>query len=281
MATNPQTPPVASSNNELPPVDPAVSRLNADLARKDQEIRALRDRLTVQSTYQPPQPAQSAAPVAPVGAPPAAQLKELNTEFLRNPVQSAATIAQAVANQYVQALSDPTKQASYDTQVEMARQLARSRAPETFDRYAGEVDGKMMTVDAQWRTNSTMWQRAFDQVKGEHFDDEVRRLKDEKSAAPAVHVSRDGGPASPSPRPGPAPKAAELSAEEREVAKGFGISAEAYAEARDRIDRADPKGRPDRPSAFDGFITFSSEEKRRLAREQRKRQAAAGTSGSK
>lgn len=278
MVTNPQpTPPAAlSAGDQLPPVDPAVSRMNADLARKDQEIRALRDRLTVQSTYQPPAPAP--APVAPIGAPPAAQMKDLNTEFLKNPVQSAATIAQAVANQYVQAMSDPTKQASYDTQVEMARQLARGRNPETFDRYVGEIDGKMMTVDPQWRTNSTMWQRAFDQVKGEHFDDEVRRLKDEKNQAPAVHVSRDGGPASPSPRPGPAPKAAELSAEEREVAKGFGITAEAYAEARDRIDRADPKGRPDRPSAFDGFITFSSEEKRRAAREQRKRQAAAGTS---
>lgn len=270
MATNPQPPP-ASGGDQLPPVDPAVSRLNADLARRDQEIRALRDRLTVQSSYQPP-----SLPPAPASAASAPQvnLKELNTEFLKNPVQSAATIAQAVAQQVTANLADPRNQANYDTQVETAKQLTRYKNVETFDRYAGEIEAKMSTVDPQWRTNNTMWQRAFDQVKGEHFDEEVTRLQSEATRAPAVHISKDGGPASPSLRPAPASPKAALSPEEREVARGFGISDDAYAEARDRLDRADPKGRPDRPSAFDEFITFSSEEKRRKAREQRKRAAS-------
>lgn len=275
MATQPQTPPPQSNNEpgtHLPPAtppatDPERERLAGDLARS----RAENARLTALIRS-----GQAAPPtVVQQGAPPAApqpDLKDLNRRFLQDPMQTATAVAQSVVQQTVPQQISAAVAPHMEALVTVAKDAARREDPETWDRFAAEVELEVtQNTPQQYWTNPNIWKHGFNVVKGKHYN-ELKNVP--PAAAPAVHISSSGGPGAPSTRTAPAtPGHAALSADEKEVARGFGLTDDQYASAKAKLENMDPRGRVNKPSPFDGLITFSSKQKRKEQRdEQRRRQ---------
>jgi hypothetical protein len=195
--------------------------------------------------------------------------KDLEKEFIKNPLDMSAAIAQRTVNHALQQFQAGMGH-SFDTQVEMARKLARgddADRQKLFDTYAGEIEASVAQVDVPMRANTTVWRNAADLVFGRHLND-LKPKADDPNRAPAVHVSTGGGPAAPSAAQ-PAPKASDdkLTPEEQKFARKFRISDAEYLQGKkDNLNQTDPILNPNGPSSWDRFVTFDSREKRKEAR---------------
>lgn len=239
-------PPVAQAAVGAPP-DPRVAQMESDLAETQRVVRALQ-----QGAGQPPQTRQASPDES-----------ELNRQFYRAPVASTAAIAQ-------QAVQDALRQhgAGYmDTIIESAKQQVRGADPDIFDKYEAEIRARVAQTDAQFHANTNVWKSAFDMVKGAHMREIVEAARPATPAAPSVHISREAGPGTPSGRQPTDPSAAsKLSPEELSMAKGLGVSPDAYAAGKEHYDKQTSRG----PSSWDTKITFDSETRRREARDKRR-----------
>lgn len=242
---------------ELPPVaaktpDPETERLKGQLAQSNQQLRDMQQALL--RTQQPQQ--QPNGRVAPPDA----------KEFFKQPWENTAEVAHNVATAVTrQAMSELG--GAFGTLVEVARNNVRAEDPEIFDKYELEIKAKVAATPQQFHSQSGTWRIAFNAVKGEHMRELISAARPDP-VAPAVHVSREGGPASPSPRSPNPPKEEKLSDDERKWARNLGLSEAQYRSGKDHYNNQSDKG----PSSWDSQITFSSRDKRRAAREQRSKQ---------
>jgi hypothetical protein len=250
----PVTPPPAA---KPPEPDPEVVRLRAEVATHRQSLDQLRARISA-----PPQPAvQTQAP----------SQKEMNAEFYKDPINSTAAIAARVASDLLR----NNGQGDRDTLVQMARTQVRAKDPEIFDKYALEIENAVSQAGPQFQTSIHTWEAGFNVIKGQHIDD-ILALKGQQRAGqgnqtPAVHISSQGGPESPSPRAASALEGDKLTREESNVAKKLGLTDDEYKAGKKAYEGqndiiSDPVGK----SSWDQYITFSSSDKRKAERQARK-----------
>lgn len=246
-----------------PAVDPAVARLTASLEQTRGQVEQLRRQVLA-----PAQP----APVP--GAPPTRQ--EMERQFMQAPVDMTAAIAQRTVQEAMQRFGAN----GFDTQVEMAMNLARGTNPDDqtlWDRYLPEIQGAVAQVDPQLRINSTVWRNAFQMVKGAHVDDIIASRQaaqtPQGNQSPAVHVRTGNQSGVPSKAPA-APTAEKLTDDEARFAKKFRIEPEEYlAGKKANLAQSDFIMDPLGKSSWDDHITFSSRDARRKAKEEKKRAA--------
>lgn len=234
---------------QLPPVDPRIAQMQADL----QEQRRLTQQLQQNMPKQPT---------------PQNNLDDLNRQFFKDPVTSAVAIARQAAAELQQSQGAN----AHETLVGVAQDQARKTNPELWDKYHTEIVEKVKAqVDSQFHTNSTVWSSALDMAIGRHINDIRDAVRAEKPQAPAIKIS-EGGPAIGGGRPAAAPTGAaeKLTAEERQMAKDLDISPESYAAGKDAYDNQSAKGK----SSWDDYVTFSSKDSRRKARAAKRAVAA-------
>jgi len=234
--------------------------------QKDPQLEAMRAELArLTGTVQRLQPAASSLSTA--GQP--LDKKELTKKFYDDPLTSTAAIADAVVRNAAMA----NGAATYDTNVENARRLAREGNEALWDEYANEINGMVMyyTDPANGgnplaRQNVHIWRNAFAQVKGQNIDailSKKGQSRGDGNQSAAVHISDDGGPAGAS-RGAPTSGSAKLSADELQVARGLGLSPEQYQVGKIRYENQNHK--PKEKSSWDEVITFDTQAKRRAAR---------------
>lgn len=240
---------VVPPNQQLPPVppqpDPRVTKLEQDLAEQR--------RMTQQLQQQMPKPTP----------PQRTNMEELNAQFYKEPTTTAYAIAQQAAREVIQQHG----QNGQETLVQVAKQQARGREPELWDKHEPEINEIVRTtVDPQFHSNVSVWNFALDKVIGSHISDIRQALRDTQPGSPAIKVS-DGGPAAPGgvaaqplKNQGPA-----LSDDEKEMAKMLDISPEQYSRGKVDYEGQNKKG----PSSWDDHVTFSSKDTRRKARAER------------
>jgi hypothetical protein len=258
-----------AASSELPPAtpqrqaeDPELVRLRGEVAKQKQDFEALKQRVSA-----PPAPA----------AQPSGQLSpaEMAREFYKDPIGSAAAIAQRVVNDQLQQQGHQ----GYDTLVQVAKDKARSRDPKLFDKYYLEVEAAVSSTPKQFHQNVTVWENAFNMVRGNHIDEilsERAAAQPPANQAPAVHIREGGGPASPSVRPGQAAEEETLSVDEKRVARKLDLSDEQYLAGKKHLEgQNDPVRDPVGKSSWDAQITFSSKDRRaRLRREAQQQRKA-------
>jgi len=250
-AVTPTTTPPAESSVSIPPVDPQITALQAEVAKSRRDMDELKKRLT-------PAPPQPPLQMPPPNAQPPMDATQLKAEFFRNPLELSTAIAQRAAAEQ--------NQVNYDTLREVARKAARDQDPEVFDRFETEINLLLAnTVQPQFHTNVNVWKNAFNQVRGQHIPEILEMKKqtppNESPRGPAVHVSHEGGPAAPN-RAAPAPAQEGLNADEKAMAKRLGITEEQYLQGKKDYDNQSEKG----PSSWDKYFTFSSKDRRRQER---------------
>jgi hypothetical protein len=247
-----QLPPVPV-NNQLPqqqqaaPPDPRTIRLEQELA----EQRRLTNNLANVLNRNQPQNNQPSR-------------EDMNRQFFQDPITST----QAIAQQAVREVTQQFGESHMDTLIALARDRVRAQDPELFDRYLPEIEGRVALAGPQFRTNINVWESAFNMVKGAHLNELRDQVRQQQPQAPAIHVSREGGPAQPNVPQGPAPREVALSDEEKKMAKKLGITEDMYRTGKQQNDnQTDLEFAPLGPSSWDKVITFDSKEKRRSERE--------------
>lgn len=242
------------NEQQLPPVDPKLTKLEQDLAEQKRVTQSLQASLNRQQTP-PPQPGT-------------VSIEDLNKQFFKDPVTTAVAIAQQAAAEAVARSGE----VNFDTLVGVARDKARAKNPELFDKYADEIAQTVnTTVDRQFHTNSTVWENAAHIAYGKHMN-EIRDLaRQTQPQASAIRVS-EGGPVAPGGHQPEAPKgaASKLSDEELTMAKRLNVDPELYAKGKADYDNQPDKGK----SSWDTVVTFDSRDKRRIERAKRRAAAA-------
>lgn len=242
-------------NAELPPVDPRMQRLEADLA----EQRRMTQQLQQNQQRQTPQSNQP-------------DMQALNNQFYKEPVTTAAAIAQQAANEAIMR-ERQNNTAGQETLIQLAQDQSRAKDPELWDKYKDEIVAIVnSTVDPQYRVGKSVWDFARDKAFGAHMT-EIREaaIQANPNRAPNIRVS-EGGPAQPNGHQPQAGKGAadKLSDDEKSMAGNLGISHEAYAKGKEYIEGQASKG----PSSWDKAVTFNSRERRRADRAKRTAAAA-------
>lgn len=246
----------------IPPVpDPELARMRVELDKKTRDIESLKKLVMVQPQQQQQQYQQQPQP--------AANMDELNKQFYKEPVKMAADIATAVAQRAVQEMGQNVANASYDTLKQSAKQLARNQCknPALFDKYAGEIEAKVMQTHAQYHTSATVWSTAYSNVMGEHMDDIVTEAKQAvgNGGSPAVHISNQGGPQN-SRAAQPQAVAEKLTDDERHVAKKLGLTDAEYSKGKKAYatqEKLASKG----SSSWDPYITVDTKKLRKSQKE--------------
>lgn len=260
MSTTPTPAPAAAAEPTLAPPQRSadeIAALQREVQRRGQQVEELQRRVMA-----PPQPAAQNQPMD------AAQMK---AEFFKQPVEATVAIAQRAAWEAAQR-AQQANQPAQATLVHIAREEARRGNEDIWNKWGMEIEQMVVAnVDPQYHTNINVWKNALNQVKGTHIDEilEMRRQQAPPTsgvAAPAVHISREGGIASPSSARPPAPPSEKLSDAEKRIAAKLGVSEEAYLKGKKFIENQSEKG----PSSWDEYITTNSREARRKARDARK-----------
>jgi len=252
--------PPASARSAPPAEDPEVVRLRSEVARNRQDLDALRSRVTA-----PPAPAASNGQ----GMSPA----EMAREFYKDPVAHSAAIAERVVTERLKTEGEPTRQ----TMIQMAKSQARAKDEKFFDKFYLEIEAAVNSVAPQFHGNITVWENALKLVKGNHIDEIIAEKIAAGQAAPpapqgngqsaALHIREGGGPSEPSPRSAAAPGSAELSSDEKHVAKKLGLTEDQYKAGKAHLEgQNDPVRDPVGKSSWDAHITFDSRERRRRLR---------------
>lgn len=246
-----------------PQPDEATRRMQAQLEATRQQVATLQRQVMAQ-------------PAPPQGG--GYDKKALEREFIQNPLDMSAAIAQRTVQEAMQQFGAQ----GYDTQVEMARSLARNSDQAFFDRYQAEIEGTVAQVAPNLRINSTVWKNALQMVKGQHADEMIAAARATPSGdgaeggnrSPAVHVKAGSGPAAPS-KAAPQAAATKLSEEEAKFAKRFKMDHAQYLKGKEEnLAQSDFIMDPLGKSSWDKYVTFDSRDKRRSDRE--KRLAATG-----
>lgn len=259
MAAAPVTP---KPEEQLPPAaapakpDPAVQRLEAELAQQRKTTQQIMERLGAQT---PP----------PHTAPPPADKKELEKEFYKDPLARTADIARTVSEAVMQR-SIQEMGPQFETLKQLARDKARANDPELFDKYVMEIEAQVASCAPNLQTNIHVWTSAFNVIKGQHMSEILDAERQKKPSGPAIRVSTDGGPSAPS-KGAPAPSAAKLTEDEKMVARNLGLSEEQYQAGKDHLAKQSERG----PSSWDPYITFDSRQKRKEQREQQRQRKPA------
>lgn len=198
--------------------------------------------------------AQPVQPARPAGAGPTKE--ELEKSFWANPLDMTAAIAQRAAQEAAgqafqagQAAMAP----SIDTLIQAARDKARERDSEIFDRFGAEIDAKVAMVQPQFRTNVNVWINAYNNTVGENIE-EVLKMRSARTAGGESISIKGGGPAPPSPKPAPVPKSPALSDDEKRIAKKLGLTDDEYRRGKDRYENQE--------TSWDQVITFDSSRRR-------------------
>lgn len=254
MATAGTPPPQEEGVGALPPAPQQkddTAALRAEIERRGREVEELKRRVMA-----PPAPAASGQPL---------DATQLKTEFFKNPLEMSAAIAQRAVME-AQARQGA---ANYDTLLAIAKSEARKGSEDVWDKFSNEIEMMVKaSVDPQFHTNINVWKNALTQVKGQHIDEILEMRKQqvpaETSRGPALHISREGGPAQSS-RSAPIPPKEKLSSEELDVARKLRITPEQYIEGKRFLEGQSEKG----PSSWDKYITTDSREKRRQDRANR------------
>lgn len=247
-----QDPPAAG----LPPVDLKLVQAQAEVA----EARRIADQLTRQLGQQRQQAPLSNQP----------SIDDLNKQFYKEPVQSTV----AIVNQGIADALRQHGQAGFDTLIEVAKDKVRTKNPELFEKYKSEIEMTVSsTVDKQFHTNINVWDNAANIVYGSHMSEirDMARQNDPTKQTPAIRVS-EGGPSTAGSHQGALPKgeASKLSTEELKMARDLDITPEAYQEGKTAYENQSTRGK----SSWDGLVTFSSKDARRVERAKRRAAAA-------
>ena len=272
--------------NQLPPApgakppqeDPELTRLKGEVAKH----KATLDDVLRRVAAPPAAPAPAAS-----GNPPTET--ELNKQFYQAPVKHTMELATHVAQQVLR----DAVEGSQATLITVAKNEARGSDPigqKIFDKYASEIETTAMSADPKFRANVMVWKNAVSYVKGLHMTEIMQEFYGQQpqaeptNRAPAVHIKEGGGPGQPSARPGQAPKAEELSADEKMVAKKLNISEDQYRAGKEHYNnqndqRFDPVGPSSWDKPFPGGLmsppTFSTKALRKSQREAAKKGVAA------
>lgn len=229
------------------------------LARLELELAEQR-RMTTQLQSQLTRPPAQAAP----------NTSDLNRQFFQDPVTSAQAIARQAAQEQMQQFGA----GHMETLIETCRMQARQGNEEIFDRYANEIEARVAQAGPQFQANINVWKSAVNMVKGEHMRELIDAARQAQPQAPAIHISREGGPAAPSVAGQPAAKAEELTAEEKKMAKSLGIDDDMYRAGKAYNEKQNGDFDPIGASSWDKVVTFDSRQKRREKRRAAQRPAA-------
>lgn len=213
-----------------------IQKLRADLAKQQSNVDQMQ-RWLLQQTRQAARPIQ---PVAGAADPKA----QINDQFWSDPAGTAAAIAANIQNNT--AMQQLQLQAP--ALISIARNEARNSNPKLFDKYAGEIQAKVATMNLPLQIQPDTWLQALRLTLGEHLED----IQKESSTVP-----RGGdGPLGVSPKQAAAaPKGHGLSDSELNFASKFGLTPEEYKSGKDMLD-SDSQG-------WENVLTFSSADKRR------------------
>lgn len=250
--------PGAQPQQNQPQVDPRVARLEQEL----QEQRRLTNNLSTVLSRNVPQQNNGQNP----------SREDMQRQFYADPINSTQAIAAQAAREAVQQYGA----GHMETLVATAREQARSSDPELFDRYIAEIEGNVALAGPQFAANTNVWKSAFNMAKGQHMNEIRDAARQQNPQAPAIHVSREGGPGVPNVPQGPAPRVAELNEDQKRTAKKLGITEDMYRQGIEYNDKqTDLDFNPLGPSSWDKVITFDSREKRRNERAAANRRNAA------
>lgn len=195
------------------------------------------------------------------GAPAAVDPKQaINQAFWTAPADAAYTLARRAAQEEI----GQRNAAQFETLREVARDQARQKDAELFDRFADKIDAHMASLPPDFQINRQYWQAAMERMIGAHFK-EIQREQAEaaragKPAAPALHGLSDG-PAAVGARPSPAstPSTSELSPDAHRVMRMLRLNEEqmkrgieAFANQGDAMD-------PTKPSSWDRVMSFDDQ----------------------
>lgn len=271
----PQPPPIEGAPPPVsspPQPDPELERLRGEVRKSQLTIDELKRKLTA-----PP------APAAPPANNPNPSPAELNRQFYQDPVRNSVDIARSVVEDAMR-----RNNSGQDTLVRVAKDTVRNQSDESrriFQEWEAEIQTYVDAAGPGFASNVTVWENAYNLTRGKHIDDILgwrgQTPPTEPPRAPAVHIREGAGPASPSPRAPAAPKATELSAEEKTVAKKMGLTEDQYRKGKEHYEgQNDMQRDPIGPSSWDKPFfpgaytpTFSTKELRkaqRAAREARK-----------
>lgn len=241
-----------------PPPDVDVAKLVAQVEKQGQAIEnivgAIRNI-----------PAASAPSPRPQETKPD-DVKAIEAEFWKNPVQVAQALSRQAAAEGIAAAANNNP--ALDTLVLMARDSARKKDEKIFDLLATEIETKVNSLPPQFRQSASAWTNAFNMAVGENMERVVaeRQKANPPAAAPAVA----GGPLPPSPRQADPPRTADLSVEEKDFCRRFGVSEDGYRRGK-KAYAEQGSGRPNETSSWDGVMTFDSNVKKMQAREAKRK----------
>ncbi len=244
LATVDGAPPPAAA----PATDPAIKALEAKIAEQGNQLSAVTRALQ----------SRPAATSAPATQPPAQNKEQLRQEFFKEPMDMAAAIAYRAAQDVMSQGQGQT----IETLKQIARDKVRSQDPDLFDKYSHEIDAMVAQNTApQFHGNINVWQSAANMVYGAHR----REIAAEpaKPGAPAVHIK--DGPAAPNTRQASPPPKQQLTEDEKRVARGLGLSEEAYLRGKNRIEKVGEVRWQSKDDAFDDGAVLKARKERRAA----------------
>lgn len=198
--------------------------------------------------------AQSQPQARPAGMAPTKE--DLEKSFWQNPLDMTAAIAQRAAAEASQAAFHAGQASiapAMDTMIQTARDQARARDPEIFDKFQLEIDAKVAMVHPQYRTNVNVWVNAYNNTIGENME-EVLRMRQGRVEGGPPPIKGAAGPSVPSTRQAPSPKQTSLSDDEKRMAKKLGLTDDEYRRGRVRYENQD--------TSWDEVITFDSSRRR-------------------
>lgn len=226
----------------------------------DDEIEQLRRRLAQSESrtaqleeHVKRQPVQHAPPQQPP-AQPGFDKKSLESEFWKDPLTMTANIARQAAAEAAQAVHVNIQQSQGDLLAIQAKEVARRSDPEVFDALELHINAKLQDVPAAYKNNPTVWVNAFNVVKGEHID-KVIEIKGKGAQMQQQQRASSDGPARPSAKAAPAPKKAELTQEQKDVARKMRLTEDQYRNGLAMYE--------DQSLMWKGVVTFDSHNEKR------------------
>lgn len=100
---------------------------------------------------------------------------------------------------------------------------AKFQQDEDYQAYKGELKEWMRAIPLDTKANPQAWEDALDFIRAKHIKDIVgRRLQKQKEMDKQAFVEAPSG------RPGPRTQAVELSADQKAIAKGLGLTEDEY-----------------------------------------------------
>lgn len=189
------------------------------------------------------------------------QRRRFEEQFFQNPAGMTAQIAAQQAAQIAGQQAAQVRAEMYPMQVRSAREDARSKDPEVWDDYKGEIENWVRTTyDPGHHGNPFVWEQALNAIRGSKLDEIAAKKAERKKAAAAIE-----GPS----RRGYRPEEQKgLTDDEKTAAEILGLSESDYEAAKKgyAIDRtAAATGRKMIDSDWSNVITLDHRKPRKRA----------------